>query len=197
MIYSYKKFIINENINEGIFKYLNNKYKKKFDTILIDSIKNDDIYNVLNCIKKNIDINYQDERGLTPLMYCCMGGNLDIFNLIIKLNPSTEIKDNNGFTALTYAVIYDNVHIIKELIKRGVNINTKSNDGGTPLIYAAWYNNKNSMIELIENDADWNIKDNYKRDFIDYSCIKHYIINKYDEKYKEYIFKKELDKYNL
>jgi ankyrin repeat protein len=65
------------------------------------------------------------------------------------------------------------------------------------------WSSSNSHLEivklLIENDADWNIKNKDKKDFMYYLSDKEKkkIIREYPEEYKEYLFKKDVEKYNL
>ena len=88
---------------------------------------------------------------------------------------------------------------IRELINNGVNVNCQDGNGYTPLIWAADKGNMIAMIDLINTDADWTIKSNFGNDFIDSlnHIHKEMIINKFPEKYQEYITKKDAEKYNL
>lgn len=81
-------------------------------------------------------------------------------------------------------------------------INNKDNDGLTPLMWAAYKGKYNIIDEIIKAGADWNIKDNDGFDFLDYMNISNRkfikpIIEKYSEKYQEYLLKKDLEQYNL
>ena len=85
------------------------------------------------------------------------------------------------------------------MIKNGVNVNCRDGRGNTPLIWAADQGNIIAMIDLINAGADWNIKSENGWDF--FSHINHIhkekIINKYPEKYEEYLRIKDAEKYNL
>jgi hypothetical protein len=53
---------------------------------------------------------------------------------------------------------------------------------------------------LIESGANWNIKNNFSNfDFFDllYNEDEEIIIEDYPDKYKDYLMKKDADKYNL
>ena len=89
---------------------------------------------------------------------------------------------------------------IKDLIRKGVNVNCQNfSHGYTPLIWAADKGNIIAMIDLINAGADWNIKGYYGKDFFDYigNIHKHIIMERFPEKYQEYIMRKEAENYNL
>ena len=87
---------------------------------------------------------------------------------------------------------------IIQKVKDGADINCKDRFGVTGIIYVANVNQMNMVETLIDLGADWNIKHQGKT-FLDElnSKNREYIINKYPENYKEYLIKKEAEKYNL
>jgi ankyrin repeat protein len=126
-------------------------------------------------------------------------GNLD---KALKLYKSADIDLNyevGDFTPLTRAIYYDRFHIIDVLIKLGVDINHVDNSGDSPLIYTAYQYKLDAMKMLIDAGADWNIKDNNNNTFLDIldNEDRELIIDDYPEKYKDYLMKKDIEKYNL
>jgi len=125
-------------------------------------------------------------------------------------NPFSGYNDN----LLLIAVSNNNIVIVKELLKAGANPNCQNTTGNTPLIIASrdrftrakvrtgweWDKYEENVIEeLIRAGADWNIKNNEGEDFFDY-LIEYFRLplkEKYPKQYKEYLIKKEADKYNL
>jgi len=81
-------------------------------------------------IDKGVDLNFEDEEGMTALMYYALGN-----------------KDND-----------DNSKIIELLIHKGLDIDAQNNSGMTALMLCAIKNRPTSVQILIDNGADINIK---------------------------------------
>jgi len=81
-------------------------------------------------IEKGIDLNFEDEEGMTALMYYALGN-----------------KDNDV-----------NSKIIEVLIHSGLDIDAQNNSGMTALMLCAIKNRPASVQILIDNGADINIK---------------------------------------
>ena len=117
------------------------------------------------------------------------------YNKFIKLNESVKEWNKKLFN---YSEIGD-LNGVKDCIENGADVNYKSKCGENALILSS-YNGYLEIVKiLIENGADWNIKSKYNKDFVDYLSNenKEIIIREYPEQYKEYLFKKEVEKYNL
>ena len=116
---------------------------------------------------------------------------------------------SGGYTPFLYGVLFNCKKTVKLLIEKGININKQNG-----LIYQngliiCVFRGYNDMLDILINaGADWNIKDFEDNDFLDYfgqPLKKKYnivgkkddIIKKYPDKYKEYLIKKEAEKYNL
>lgn len=149
------------------------KYIKKFEsskyTTLSDSIFDVNDKNSIKMIDAGYDINEIDNLGRTPLIWCAL---------------------QKGVS----------VEVAKKLLEKGAKINTPDNDGYTALMNAADRKNYLVLYALLDADADWNIASTHEKlDFLDFldSDIRQKIINKYPEKYQDYLMKKEADNYNL
>jgi len=94
-----------------------------------------------------------------------------------------------------------NINKIKNLLfkNKNMDLNCFDRDGMTPLMWASYGDNLEILEMLIDAGADWNVKDSEGDDFLTYTLggTERDIIKKYPEKYKEYLFKKEVEKYNL
>jgi ankyrin repeat protein len=123
----------------------------------------------------------------------------------IKLINDKDIdinyKDAHGYSPILVAAMKDRLKIVKLLIKKGANVNDQEYRGQTPLMGVANYTFENlKLLELlIDAGADWNIVDNDGYDFMYRLSTENYnnIVEKYPEKYKQYLIKKEANKYNL
>ena len=86
------------------------------------------------------------------------------------------------------------------MIDAGADVNIQNNYGSTALILSSLGSRYLKTVQLlIEAGADWNIKNKHDKDFLDYLCDEYIkiIIKYYPEKYKEYLIKKNAEKYNL
>jgi ankyrin repeat protein len=169
MIYNYKRFTEEYILNENIFDKIFNKNKDiDWNNKLLNYSSNGNLKGVKKCLENGADVNCEDNDGWTPLIS----------------------SSNNGY-----------LEIVKVLIENGADVNCKCKCkyGSTPLIWASRYDNLEIVKLLIENGADWNMKDKDKKDFMNYLSKKNkeIIIREYPEQYKEYLFKKDVEKYNL
>ena len=57
---------------------------------------------------EDVNINYQDVNGLTPLMWSIRAEQNEITQILIKNGANLDLKDNDGLTALFWAVYKDN-----------------------------------------------------------------------------------------
>ena len=76
-------------------------------------------------IYNNVDIDYEDEYGLTGLMSACMHGYLEIVKLLINSGSNVNYINKNNDTQLTYACVNGYYEIVKLLLSSGVVINYK------------------------------------------------------------------------
>ena len=69
----------------------------------------------------------------------------------------------------------------------------------TALMIAGIMNSFEMLRLLIEAGADWSLKNNYKKDFFHYLMEdkEEIIIEDYPEEYKEYLWRKDVEKYNI
>jgi ankyrin repeat protein len=105
------------------------------------------------------DIFLPDNQGITPLMYACAHGSVEM----LKNFPSEHkvaIQDDRKRTALHHAVMGSNTHIIDHLLAETPSP-SKNNDlevvdvnNWTPLSYAAKYGKAHHVRLLIDRGAD-------------------------------------------
>ena len=102
------KYLLNKNnyVNINVFGLAK---------ILIENNKND-------IEKKDIEIDFKNKEGYTPLMIASYKGNIDIVKLLLEYNASVDITNNYNYSALIYACIYGNLDVVKILLKHKANI---------------------------------------------------------------------------
>jgi len=131
-------------------------------------------------IKLGANVNFHDNRGNTPLMKSSEAVFEKGVRLLIENNAEINAVNHRNYSAFSIIVSVSNyqfkVHkapknIIDLLITNGANMN----------IYP--YDRNGNFIDPLDNIL--NIE------------IKKYIKNKFPNQYKEYLIKKEIEKYNL
>lgn len=100
--------------------------------------------------KSKIDLNSQDEEGMTPLMSAASGGNLAITKYLIEKKAPLETKNKLGDTALTIAVMADHTEVVQQLLKAGAQSDQRvaGDTNDTLLIVAAKSNLKLTRLLL-------------------------------------------------
>jgi len=114
-----------------------------------------------------------------------------------------KIYENNDIDSKLFNSIRDNLYnLSKDLINQGADVNTEFFGFTSLLFYLCKYEfpEKNIIELLINNGAGLTVKNNLGRDIVDMLKIRNlfdFFIEKYPDKYKEYIINKETEKYNL
>lgn len=105
---------------------------------LFELVKRGTLTQVQEAIKTGTDINVQDRRGLTPLMWASMF-NTDpmVITTLLESGADVEGKDDYGFTPLMLSVEFNqNPAVIITLLKAGANPIVKDRTGKTAFEYA-------------------------------------------------------------
>ena len=104
-------------------------------------------------LSHNIEINYVNNNGISPMMEAINKGYNYILNLLIKFGGDVNIiNPNDGNTALHYAVINENKDALFILLSIGnCDLNIKNKKGETALDIAKKFDNgnKKEIYELI------------------------------------------------
>ena len=186
------------------------KYIKKFE--ISEFYEDKDLFNYISKVnlpkikelvknKPNI-INIKFKSGDTPLIYSIKNGMFHIFKYLIESGSDVNIPDFYEHTPLMISVRNRFESMVTELLKYNVDINAKNSDGETALILCSHYRDNKSfniLNKLIENGANWHITDNLNNTFMTYltPIFKKEIIEKYPEKYSEYLIVQTTNKFNL
>ena len=145
------KYLLNKNnyININVFGIAK---------ILIDNNKND-------IEKKDVEIDFKNKEGYTPLMIASYKGNTDIVKLLLEYNASVDITNNYNYTALIYACIYGNLDVVEILLehKADMYIETKLEKNYLTTLMIACSQNYTEIVRiLLENGYDPNYKNQSK-----------------------------------
>ena len=124
--------------------------------LLLKTIERD-IENVEHLIALNVDLNVQDENGMTSLMIASQDGNLELVEQFIKGGADLNIQAMFGDTALIFATRKKQHECVKKLLKHGANTNYHGKNGDTALIHAAKERCEDILYTLLKSGANPNI----------------------------------------
>jgi hypothetical protein len=126
---------------------------------LIFCIWNNHIKGANKLIDEGYDLESQDNKGKTALMYACEKNLSQIAIKIIVKGCHLNLQDNRGKTALMYACENNSEEIVNQLIANEyeLNLDLQDSKGRTALITACFHNNRNIVNQLIVSDYDLNL----------------------------------------
>jgi ankyrin repeat protein len=129
---------------------------------LIDAARRGSLDKVKELLDAGANVNYKDERKLTPIMYAIAGEHLDIVKELIARGADITIADDNGATPLHLAAYSDEIEILKRIIDTHLaesdDLNAQDNRGDTALHTAAAGGYANAVILLLNNGASSTIR---------------------------------------
>ena len=73
-------------------------------------------------LENGADVNTQDNKNFTLLMYCAQFNDLTLISLVLSYGAKVNVKDSSGFTALDYAIKNNNLNSVKLLVENGAEI---------------------------------------------------------------------------
>lgn len=116
--------------------------------LLQESIACNKIDIATNLIKRGIDLDFQDNKGMTALHYCACYGDISTAYLLIQYGAKIDIADDFGNQSLWYAVFkaQGKDDLVKLLVENGADCGHKNNAGRSPLDFAKQI----ADIELID-----------------------------------------------
>ena len=120
---------------------------------------------VLDELKKGVDINALDDRGLTPLHYAARSStDVSVVALLLDRGADVNARSSQGFTPLhTAASGNTKPSVIALLLDRGADIEARDSNGGTPLHHAViFFNEDPSVLKLLlDRGADVDARSNH------------------------------------
>ncbi|PSN55821.1 hypothetical protein C0J52_02473 [Blattella germanica] len=94
-------------------------------------ILNNNITVIEEMISSGLDVNLQDQEGITPLQMAAAYGNNRIIELLIFNNAEIDKANNIGWTPLMHAVRNGHSSAVKILLRHGANINLRNGMGAS------------------------------------------------------------------
>eukprot|EP00833_Pecoramyces_ruminatium_P011744 jgi/Orpsp1_1/1185776/evm.model.c7180000095194.1 len=151
------KILFDSGINIDI------KYGQRMVSPLLLAVQVEQIKIVDMLIKLGVNIQDDDAYGNTALIYSCINGNKQIFNLLINETPFIRQKNKFSNTALHWACYQGH----KEMVEYLLNRNIDKNDFLTSPLIKASINNHEEIVKLIIENKE--IFGNENKNFINSS----------------------------
>lgn len=108
-------------------------------------------------LKQKININAQNNIGLTPLIYTAKNNESSLMKKLLAKGASLKLKSINDIEALGYAIKYQNYSIFHLLIKL-TNKNKKYTNKQELLVKACFDGKISPLKKLLTNDIDINFR---------------------------------------
>ncbi|ORX61104.1 ankyrin [Piromyces finnis] len=112
------------NMNYNYFdtyneQYNNNNILEKHSKLLLRAIRKDSIKKAKDIIQlDNRIVNFENKKGITPLLYAIHLNKLNIIDLLISFQANVDAKNKNSLSPLNYALKKGNKDIITILIRQ-------------------------------------------------------------------------------
>jgi ankyrin repeat protein len=121
---------------------------------------NGDIGIIQNRINRNINLDFSNKYGESPLILATINNKNDIVKKLCEYGKiNIDCIDNEGYTALYYAVENNNCDNVEALLKAGSNFNIILQDGDTIMSYACMME-YNKIVRLLYYYGD-RVPNNY------------------------------------
>lgn len=106
-------------------------------------------------LNANAQVNIQDDRGVTALMYAAVNGQPDIVRLLLDVGADPNIpSEEEGLTALTMATFRGHLDIVRLLLQAG---STDETNNFSSLITAASKGHSEIIEELLQHDNAYDL----------------------------------------
>jgi len=119
-----------------------------------------------------VDINWQDEKGMSFLMTALESKQLPCAFSLLDKKIDVNLQDKKGRTALMRAIeLGADAEAIKRLLKARATLDIKSKDGRTALGFAAAAGHEDALSLLAAQGADLNARDSIGRTILMLSAV--------------------------
>jgi len=103
--------------------------------------------------KPRVDVNIQDEYGVTALSFACIKGHFKVADILIKHGADVNLCNRNGSTPLHFAANEGHTDLVKLLIENKVKVNADNKEQQTPLHYACAQGHLEVAAVLLQKGA--------------------------------------------
>ncbi|MCI5054485.1 MAG: ankyrin repeat domain-containing protein [Flavobacteriales bacterium] len=89
------------------------KTDMEYDSDLFEAVEFGNLNAVRTFWSEDIDMNYQDKKGWTLLMYAAYYGFTDIFEFLVEKGANVDVIDTENRTARSIALDNGNEHLLE------------------------------------------------------------------------------------
>jgi len=144
-------YLIKENKKnyKGIYKALSKEELNNKFNLLISKYNYDNkmiFSEIVELILAGANVNIQNTKGNTPLVWSACHGNKDVVELLIAADVNIDILDKCGYTALILAAENGHTDVVRLLLASDASINMQNNNGYTALQCAA----RSGYIDIVK-----------------------------------------------
>ena len=134
-----------------------------FEKLLLHAISNidrDEEYEnmVKLLVEFDVNINYQDILGFTPLMIVSCSNQYRVVEILLSKSPDINIQNNKGVTALMIASNYGNTQTVELLLTQDPDVNVCAFDGWTALMFACQDGYRDVIELLLSKNPDIDVQ---------------------------------------
>ncbi len=115
--------------------------------VLLASVMSNSYQEVKDELQQGADVNYQDQDGVTVLIYAARTGNTAIAKLLLEKGATLNLQKKDGWTALMMAVLTNHPEVVQLLLEAGADRDITSEKNKTALDYAK-ARNHTTIIEM-------------------------------------------------
>ena len=127
----------------------------ELDNNLIKSTYTGDLAQVEVLLAKGANVNLQDKKQRTPLIFAASNGHTETVEYLIGQGAEVNARDSGGRTALLYACKRSFNETADVLLDKGADVNVQSKKKGvTALMLAAVWDNVELVKVLLARGAD-------------------------------------------
>lgn len=124
---------------------------------------------VKTMLADGVDVNYEDDTGLTATMWASIYNRIDSIANLIDSKADLHKQSPKGDQAIHYAAKWGHVKIVQSLLDAGVDCNAAGELDRTPLMYAAHSGYYDTVKVLVANGANKKAKDAEGKLAVDYA----------------------------
>jgi ankyrin repeat protein len=104
---------------------------------------------VLYLTDHGANVNVKNDNGITPLMFACMNGNLDVVSVLIHMGADLNLKNEKGQTALMISIENNHYYVMIELFNSEADINIYDDNNLRAIDY--YHNNFDQINQALFN----------------------------------------------
>jgi len=127
--------------------------------LVVKAVKGNNQVLISKYVEYGGNVNVQDGKGYTPLIYAAYYGHDELVDFLLKNGANACMKDKRGNTALMGAIFKGNVKAAIRLMKAECDVDQNNNANQTALMYATLFGREKIATELISRGASIEVQD--------------------------------------